>query len=131
MTCDNTLVNFFYTAGDFETVISVTTDGDMFIRINFQDGYRILDQTRLLIKFTDETGVGSRNMTSEQAFVNASHIFLELPRSRLPYQLFRVQVALQVGDEIGEFVSDGKIHGKHIQYGMDTCSFILRCEGVM
>ena len=124
MTCDNTLGYFFLTAGDFETVISVTTHGDMFIRINFQDGYRILDQTRLLIKFTDETGVGSRNMTSEQAFVNASHIFLELPRSRLPYQRFRVQVALQVGDEIGEFVSDGRVHGKHMQYGMDTCSII-------
>ena len=65
-------------------------------------------------------------MTSEQAFVNASRIFLELPRSRLPYQRFRVQVALQVGDEIGEFVSDGRIHGKHMHFGMDTC-FIIQC----
>ena len=115
-----TLLDLSSTAGDYETVISVTTDGDMLLRINFQDGYRILDQTRLLIKFTDEMSGESRNMISEQAFVNASHIFLELPHSRLPYQHFRVQVALQVGDEHGEFVSDGRVHGKHVQYGMNN-----------
>ena len=56
-------------------------------------------------------------MTSEQAFVNASRILLEVPRSMLPYERFRVDVALQVGDVVGPFVSDGKIHGKHMQYG--------------
>ena len=70
-----TLLDLSSTAGDYETVISVTTDGDMLLRINFQDGYRILDQTRLLIKFTDEMSGESRNMISEQAFVNASHIY--------------------------------------------------------
>ena len=69
------------------------------------------------MKYTDERSASSRNMTSEEAFVNASKILLEVPRSRLPYQRFRVDVALQVGGEVGPFVSDGDIHGKHVQYG--------------
>ena len=69
------------------------------------------------MRYTDERSTRSRNMTSEQAFVNASRILLEIHRSRLPYQRFRVDVALQVGDEVGPFVSDDKIHGKHMQYG--------------
>ena len=66
------------------------------------------------MKYTDERSTRSRNMTSEQAFVNASRILLEVPRSRLPYERFRVDVALQVGDAVGQFVSDDKIHGKHV-----------------
>ena len=89
----------------------------MFFRINFQDGYRILDQTRLLMKYTDESSTRSRNLTSEQAFVNASRILLEVPHSRVRYQRFRVNVALQVGDAVGPFVSDGDIHSKHVWYG--------------
>ena len=89
----------------------------MFIRINFQDGYRILDQTRLLIKYTDESNTNSRNMTSEEAYMNTSRILLEVPRSRLPYERFRVDVALQVGGEVGPFVSDDTVHGKHVQNG--------------
>ena len=54
-------------------------------------------------------------MTSEQAFMNESTINIEVPHSRLPYQYFRVDIALQVGGEVGPFVSDGRIHGKHRQ----------------
>ena len=85
----------------------------MFIKIIFQRGYRILDQTSLLMKYMDESSTNSRNMTSEEAYMNISRIFLEVPHSRLPYERFRVDVALQVGDEVGPFVSDGRIHGKH------------------
>ena len=56
-------------------------------------------------------------MTSEEAYMNVSRILLEVPRSRLPYERFRVDVALQVGNGVGPFVSDGEIHGKHVQYG--------------
>lgn len=95
-------------------IVSVTSAGDVFFRINLQDGYRILDQTRLLMRYTSEINSRSRNMTSEQAFVNASSMFLEVPRSRVPYPRFRVQVALQVGNEVGQFVSDDETHGKHV-----------------
>ena len=54
-------------------------------------------------------------MTSEEAYMNTSRILLEVPRSRLPYERFRVDIALQVGGEVGSFVSDGEIHGKHVQ----------------
>lgn len=46
-------------------------------------------------------------MTSERAFANKSTIRMEVPRSRLPYERFRVDVALRVGREVGPFVSDG------------------------
>lgn len=98
-------------------IVSVTSAGDVFFRINLQDGYQILDQTRLLMRYTSEINSRSRNMTSEQAFVNASSMFLEVPRSRVPYPRFQVQVALQVGNEVGQFVSDDETHGKHV----DTC----------
>ena len=111
MTCKS------FAAGDFETFVTLTTAGDMLIRINFQDGYRILDQTRLLIKYMDERSTNSRNMTSEEAYMNTNRILLEVPRSRLPYERFRVDVALQVGDEVGPFVSDDRVHGKHVQNG--------------
>ena len=69
------------------------------------------------MRYTDERSASSRNMTSEEAYMNTSRILLEVPRSSLPYERFRVDVALQVGDEVGPFVSDGRIHGKHVQYG--------------
>ena len=69
------------------------------------------------MKYTDERSMDSRNMTSEEAYMNTSRILLEVPRSRLPYERFRVDVALQVGDEVGPFVSDDEVHGKHTLYG--------------
>ena len=95
-------------------IVSVTSAGDVFFRINLQDGYHILDQTRLLMRYTSEINSRSRNMTSEQAFVNASSMFLEVPRSRVPYPRFRVQVALQVGNKVGQFVSNDETYGKLI-----------------
>ena len=69
------------------------------------------------MRYMDERSMNSRNMTSEQAYMNSSRILLEVPHSRLPYEHFRVQVALQVGDEVGPFVSDDEIHGKYTLYG--------------
>ena len=68
------------------------------------------------MRYMDERSMNSRNMTSEEAYMNSSRILLEVPHSRLPYERFRIDVALQVGDEVGPFVSDGKIHGKHVGY---------------
>jgi len=67
------------------------------------------------MKYTDESSTNSRNMSSEEAYMNTSRILLEVPRSRLPYERFRVDVALQVGGKVGPFVSDDTIHGKHVQ----------------
>ena len=66
------------------------------------------------MRYTDERNTSSRNLTSEEAYMNTSRILLEVPRSSLPYERFRVDVALQVGGEVGAFVSDGTIHGKHM-----------------
>ena len=65
------------------------------------------------MRYTDEGNTSSRNMTSEEAYMNTSRILLEVPRSRLPYERFQVDVALQVGGEVGPFVPDGRIHGKY------------------
>ena len=80
------------------------------------------------MKYTDESSTRSRNMTSEEAFVNASRILLEVPRSRLPYERFQVDVALQVRYTVGQFVSDDEIHGKHANIrplvkNLDACAF--------
>lgn len=66
------------------------------------------------MNYTDQKSLKSMIMMSERAFVNRSSIVLEVARSRVPYSHFQVQVALQVGDEVGPFVSDGKPHGKHV-----------------
>ena len=105
----------FVAASEFETFVSVTADRDLHIEVNFQDGYRILDQARLQMRYRDEMSTRSKNMTSEQEFMNVSTIHIEVPHSRLPYQHFRVDIALQVGGEVGPFVSEGRIHGKHVQ----------------
>ena len=102
-------------AGDFEVYVTITAGRDMLIRITLQDDYHILDQARLRMRYRDDTSTRSKNMTSEQAFVNGSTILIEVAHSRLPYQRFQVDVALQVGGESGPFVSDGKIHGEHVQ----------------
>ena len=78
-----TILLIIFTARDFETIVSVTTAGDMHIRINFHDGYRILDRTRLRMRYTDEMSARSQNMTSEEAFANKSTVRMEVPRSRL------------------------------------------------
>ena len=64
------------------------------------------------MKYTDKKSARSRNITSEQAYMNEGSIYLEIPRSRVPYQCFQVDVALQVGSEVGPFVSDSEIHSK-------------------
>lgn len=102
-------------AGEFEVYVTITSGRDMLIRITFQDGYRILDQARLRMRYRDDMSTRSINKTSERAFVNESTFVIEVPHSRLPYQRFQVDVALQVGGESGPFVSDGKIHGEHVQ----------------
>ena len=66
------------------------------------------------MNYTDTKSLKSMIMMSERAFVNRSSIVMEVARSRVPYSHFQVQVALQVGDEVGPFVSDGKTHGKHL-----------------
>lgn len=66
------------------------------------------------MKYTNERGTEPKNMMSERAFVNTSSISVMIPRSSVPHEQFRVQVALQVGDQVGQFVSDDKIHGKHV-----------------
>lgn len=109
-------------AGDFEVYVTITAGRDMLIRITFQDDYHILDQARLRMRYRDDTSTRSKNMTSEQAFVNGSTILIEVPHSRLPYQRFQVDVALQVGGESGPFVSDGIIHGEHACRIINTCS---------
>ena len=91
-------------------IVSVTSAGDVFFRINLQDGYHILDQTRLLMRYTSEINTLSRNMTSEQAFMNASSMFLEVPRSRVPYPRFPVQVAPHLATCIRGSTIDKKEH---------------------
>lgn len=65
------------------------------------------------MNFTDKMSLKSTSVISEP-FVNRSSIVIEVACSRVPYSYFQVQVALQVGDEVGPFVSDGKTHGKHV-----------------
>ena len=112
----NVIVFFFYlfTARDFETAVTVARAGDVFIRVNFQDGYQIPERVRLLMKYTNGRGTEPKNMMSERTFVNTSSISVMVPRSSVPHEQFRVQVALQVGDKVGQFVSDNKTHGKHV-----------------
>jgi len=66
------------------------------------------------MKFTDADSMVTRNITSLQAFVNASIICLEVPQSSVPFQRSRVQVALKVGDEVGQFLpsDDSHVYGK-------------------
>ena len=40
-------------------IVSVTSAGDVFFRINLQDGYQIVDQTRLLMRYTNEINTRS------------------------------------------------------------------------
>ena len=68
-----------------------------------------------------------------EPFVNRSSIVIEVACSRVPYSYFQVQVALQVGDEVGPFVSDGKTHGvlmllsKYLAYFLDfECYITIR-----
>ena len=110
-TCDNV----YPAAHHYDVVITVASTGVVF-KITFQDRFGILEQTKLLMKFTDERSTITKNMTSPQAFVNASTVCLEIPRSRVPFQRFRVQVALKVRDEVGRFVpnDNSRVYGKHL-----------------
>ena len=96
-------------------MIRVALTGDLVFQISFNDDFRVVEQMRLLMKFTDADSMVTRNMTSLQAFVNASTICLEVPRSSVPFQRSRVQVALKVGDEVGQFLpsDDSHVYGKY------------------
>ena len=86
------------------------------IKINFQDGYKFW--TKQSCKWAVEMKWVQDLKTSEWAFVNES----TMPHSRLPYQRFWVDIALQVGGEVGPLiVSDGGIHSIRM-LRINTCS---------
>jgi len=95
------------TAGEFDLMVAITMDGDVQLMVTPIEDYLIPELTRLRISFTNEeeerNGV-IRNVTSVAAFMNAERIFYQIPRSGVPFQRFRVQVAQLVKGTTGPLV---------------------------
>ena len=97
---------FFYTlmcvAGDFQLAVMVTAEGKLVLTVMLQTA--IPGPVRLRIKYTWVVQPDAVEQTSSTTFENMREIVHQISRSAVPFQQFRLQVALQVGRVVGPFV---------------------------
>jgi len=90
-------------ADDFQLGVVVTEEGLM-LTVTLQSA--IPGPVRLRIKHTWVVQPGTVEQTTNTTFENKREIVHVVSRSTVPFQLFRLQVALQVGRVVGPFVPE-------------------------
>ena len=89
-------------AGDFQLEVMVTAEGKLVLTVTLQTA--IPGPVRLRIKYTWVVQPDTVEQTSSATFENMREIVHQISRSAVPFQQFRLQVALQVGRVVGPFV---------------------------
>lgn len=111
-------------AGDFGLDVDITTAGDTLLQLTLAP---IPGTVRLRIKYISQENPDSTEQhmrISNGAFTNVSRITVDVPNSDVPYQRFKVQVALMVGSQQGPFVPESL--DSAITYGEFSCVCIVK-----
>jgi len=90
-------------ADDFQLGVVVTEEG-LTLTVTLQT--TIPGPVRLRIKYTWVVQPDTVERTTSTTFENTREIVHEVSGSEVPFQQFRLQVALQVGGVVGPFVQD-------------------------
>ena len=91
-------------ADDFQLEVDVTAEGNLMLAVTLQTA--IPGPVRLRIKYTWAVQPVPVEQTTSTTFENRREIVHMVFRSEVPFQQFRLQVALQVGRVVGPFVPD-------------------------
>ena len=91
-------------ADDFQLGVVVTEEGNLMLTVTLQTA--IPGPVRLKIKYTWVVQPDTVERTTSRTFENTREIVHEVSGSEVPFQQFRLQVALQVGGVVGPFVQD-------------------------
>ena len=84
---------------------------------------------RLRIKYTWAVQPNEVELSTSRTFENMREIIREISRSDVPFQQFRLQVALEVGGVVGPFVPDlenATVFSKHLHSILYTV-YIANC----
>jgi len=91
-------------AGDFQLAVMVTAEGKLVLTVTLQTA--IPGPVRLRIKYTWVVQPDTVEQTSSTTFENMREIVHQISRSAVPFQQFRLQVALVVGRVVGPCVPE-------------------------
>ena len=110
-----------FLAGDFDLDVDITTAGDVLLQLTLLAP--VPGEVRLRIKYTSPDSTEPHTRTSNEAYINASRITADVRNSDVPYQQFKVQVALIVGNQQGPFVPESL--DSALTYGeTPTCRYL-------
>ena len=94
-------------AGDFDLDVDITTTGDTLFQLILL--VPIPGTVQLRIKYISQENPDSTEQhmrRSNGAYTNVSRITADVPSSDVPYQRFKVQVALMIDNQQGPFVPE-------------------------
>jgi len=91
-------------ADDFQLTVMVTPEGNPMLTVMLQTA--IPGPVRLRIKYTWVVQPSTVEQNTTTTFQNMRVIVHQISRSTIPFQQFRLQVALVVGRVVGPFVPD-------------------------
>ena len=91
-------------ADDFQLAVAVTAEGNLMLTVTLQTA--IPGPVRLRIKYTWAVQPDMVERTTNTTFEDMREILHTVFRSEVPFQQFRLQVALQVGRVVGPFVPE-------------------------
>ena len=93
-----------HVAGDFQSPFAVTAEGNLMLTVTLQTA--IPGPVRLRIKYTWVVQPDTAERTTSTTFENMRATVQTVSRSTIPFQKFRLQVALVVGRVVGPFVPE-------------------------
>ena len=102
-------------ADDFQLAAMVTAEGNLMLTVILRTA--IPEPVRLRIKYTWINQPVPVEQTTSTTFENMTEIIHAVSRSEIPFQQFKLQVALQVGGVVGPF-------------GPENATVISKCSGV-
>ena len=111
---DIVISHFSYPADEFDLGVTITREGTVQLRLTDPSLGSIPLPVRLKIRFIDTIDGSVEERFNDGAIADSANIFYE--DTSAPYQRFRVQVALVVGNVTGPPVptslEDATVHGK-------------------
>ena len=104
-------------ADDFQLETVVTVEGNLMLTVTLLTA--ILGPVKLRMKYTSAVQSDPEERNTSIAFENREEIVHEVSRSEVPFQQFRLQVALQVDGVVGPFVPE-----------LENASVNSKCSGM-
>lgn len=105
---------FSYLGDDIELQVTITTEETVQLRLTYPSLGTLPTPVRVLVRFIDAVEFGKEDKVVDGEITDSGVILYE--EDRAPYQRFKVQVALVVGDVTGpvfpQSLEDARVYGE-------------------